>query len=90
MSNSDAKSRKQSDRHLWVVQLRRLPRGGHELDSAMATASELMFFWSAPLAHVIAYEDRLRARRREQELQARKRRSNSLQKHRLRSLDMTG
>jgi len=87
MGNSEAKSRIQSDRHLWVVQLRRLPPGAHELDWATATASELMFFWSAPLAHVVAYEDWLRARRREQKLQASKRRSNSPHKHRLQTLD---
>jgi hypothetical protein len=33
------------------------------LDPTLMTSSELMFFFGAPLAHVVQYEERLRTRR---------------------------
>lgn len=49
-------------------------------DGHMATAAEMMFFSGAPLAHVVAYRERLRLdsiARRNQEFSARVRRLRS-------------
>lgn len=45
--------------------------------AAGASASELMFFHAAPFAHVIAYEDRLREKRKNGELRLARRRQQA-------------
>ena len=43
-----------------------LPRTARILAAETMTAAELMFFFGAPLAHVVEYEENLKAVRREQ------------------------
>ena len=43
-----------------------LPRAARSLAAETMTAAELMFFFDAPLAHVVEYEEHLKAIRREQ------------------------
>ncbi|MXP41921.1 hypothetical protein GRI75_09745 [Altererythrobacter soli] len=50
-------------RHLFAAE-RQLGSGGAlRVQSRTMAASEQMFFFGAPLAHVVQYEERLRARR---------------------------
>ena len=51
----------------WSLVLPRRPRPGGTLRPDAMNASELMFFFGAPLAHVIQYEEHLRESRRERE-----------------------
>jgi hypothetical protein len=47
-----------------MLELRRPSPGDTPLEYDSAVASEQMFFWGAPLAHVVRYEDHLRDMRR--------------------------
>jgi hypothetical protein len=58
----------QSEFKNWAVPLRRAPRVAGAIDPCTASASELMFFWDAPLAHVVDYEEHVVARRRQLEV----------------------
>jgi hypothetical protein len=44
----------------WAIQLRRPSDATGGLEPTAASASELMFFWNAPVAHVVEYEERQR------------------------------
>jgi hypothetical protein len=61
--------RSQDEVKSWVVPLRRRPGPARPLKPCTASASELMFFWQAPLAHVVLHEERELARRREMEVE---------------------
>ena len=52
----------------WSLVLPRKPGPDGPLRPDAMNASELMFFFGAPLAHVIRYEEHLRESRREREL----------------------
>ena len=69
MSEPQLVTAQPSDRRSWVVELRRPPERTIALGPHTATASELMFFWDAPLAHVVQYEEELRLARRRSEAQ---------------------
>jgi hypothetical protein len=49
----------------WSIVLPRPPKYGRPLGPEEMTASELMFFHGAPLAHVVRYEEHLREQRAE-------------------------
>jgi hypothetical protein len=50
-------------RYSWTLELRRPTLGDTQLAYDSAVASEQMFFWGAPLAHVVRYEEHLREMR---------------------------
>jgi hypothetical protein len=47
----------------WSLAIHSHDRPGQPLDPETMNASELMFFFGAPLAHVVQYEDHLKASR---------------------------
>jgi hypothetical protein len=55
----------QVQRHSWTLVLSRKTASGRPVRAAEMNASELMFFFGAPLSHVVRYEDHLRAARAE-------------------------
>ena len=50
-------------------------------DTQHMLAAELMYFHGAPLAHVVAYEERLRARRKADHMRQVERRMGSRRRH---------
>ena len=54
----------------WTITLPRPPGPERQLAPSVMNASELMFFYGAPLAHIVAYEEELRAARRGKALRA--------------------
>jgi hypothetical protein len=57
--------RQEVQRHSWTLVLSRKTASGRPVRSEEMNASELMFFFGAPLSHVVRYEDHLRAARAE-------------------------
>jgi hypothetical protein len=51
--------------HSWTLVLSRKTASGRPVKPEEMNASELMFFFGAPLSHVVRYEDHLRAARAE-------------------------
>jgi hypothetical protein len=52
-------------RHSWTLVLSRKTASGRPVKPEEMNASEMMFFFGAPLSHVVRYEDHLRAARAE-------------------------
>lgn len=53
-----------TESYSWTVPLQRPMGSARHMPPSAMNASELMFFFGAPLAHVLAYEEDLRAARR--------------------------
>lgn len=61
----------QKDVHVgysWTLRLQRPRDSAPDICIEAASASEQMFFWGAPLAHVVSYEEHLKSRRVEDRL----------------------
>jgi hypothetical protein len=54
----------------WTIELPRPARQGEALRPEAMSASELMFFFGAPVAHVVDYEEHQRASRRDKAVRA--------------------
>ena len=49
----------------WTIVLPRPPKFGRPLGPEDMNASEIMFFYGAPVAHIVRYEEHLKAQRAE-------------------------